>query len=132
MSENTIKSELSRGRQKIRKSFKQASIIILILCLLVTTSVIAISIISYIKSLFDVNSVGAKNDGVLMAIENLDWYQQVEMSYIDLGNGYKIKAEYLLIDEMNLYLVFDFQSEEDISKFNNISISDLKLQMKMV
>lgn len=127
MSENTIKSELSRGRQKIRQSFKQVSIIILILCLFITTSVIAISIISYIKSLFDVNSVGAKNDGVLMAIENLDWYQQVDMQYIDLGNGNKIKLEYLLMDEMNLYLVFDFQSEENISKFNNMSLYDLKI-----
>lgn len=127
MSENTIKSELSRGRQKIRKSFRQASLIIIILCLLVTTSVIAISIISYIKSLFDVNSVGVKNDGVLMAIENLDWYQQIDMSYFDLGNGYKIKIEYILLDEMNLYIVFDFESEKDISKFNNISLSDLKI-----
>ena len=127
MSENTIKSELSRGRKKIRSSFKQVSIIIVILCLLVTTSVIAISIISYIKSLFDLNSVGAKNDGVLIAIENLDWYQQVDMSYIDLGNGYKIKFDYLLIDEMNLYLVLDFESENDISKFKNISLNDLKI-----
>lgn len=127
MSENTIKSELSRGRQKIRQSFKQVSIIILILCLFITTSVIAISIINYIKSLFDVNSVGAKNDGVLMAIENLDWYQQVEIQYIDLGNGNKIKLDYLLMDEMNLYLVFDFQSEENIGKFNNISLYDLKI-----
>lgn len=127
MSENTIKSELSRGRQKIRNSFKQVSIIIVILCLLVTTSVIAISIISYIKSLFDLNSVGAKNDGVLMAIENLDWYQQVDMSYIDLGNGAKIKFDYLLMDEMNLYLVLDFEAENDISKFDNISLNDLKI-----
>ncbi len=127
MSENTIKSELSRGRQKIRNSFKQVSIIIVILCLLVTTSVIAISIISYIKSLFDLNSVGAKNDGVLMAIENLDWYQQVDMSYIDLGNGAKIKFDYLLMDEMNLYLVLNFEAENDISKFDNISLNDLKI-----
>lgn len=127
MSENTIKSELNRGRNKIRESFKHVSIIILILCLFITTSVIAISIISYIKSLFNVNSVGANNDGVLMAIENLDWYQQVDMKYIDLGNGYKIRLDYLLMDEMNLYLVFDFQSEENISKFNNISLYDLKI-----
>lgn len=62
-----------------------------------------------------------------MAIENLDWYQQVDMQYIDLGNGNKIKLDYLLMDEMNLYLVFDFQSEENIGKFNNISLYDLKI-----
>lgn len=127
INENTIKSELSRGRQKIKKSFKQVSIIVLILCLFITTSVIAISIISYIKNLFEINSIGAENDGVLMAIENLDWYQQVNMQYIDLRDGYKIRLDYLLMDEMNLYLVFDFQSEENIGKFNNISLYDLNI-----
>lgn len=125
MSESTIKSELSRGRQKIRKSFKSASIIILILCLFITTSVIAI--ISYLRSLFDISSVGAQNDGVLMAVENLDWYQELDIPYIDLGNGSKINFEYILMDEMNLYLVFDFESDQDISKYNNISLSDLRI-----
>lgn len=127
INQNTIKSELSRGRNKIKKSFKNVSIIILILCLFITTSVIAISIIGYIKDLFETNSIGAKNDGLLMAIENLDWYQQIDMQYIDLGNGYKIKFDYLSLDEMNLYLVLEFESETDISKFNNISLNDLKI-----
>lgn len=127
VSENTIKSSLSRGKQKIKEKFKQTSIILLILCLFVTTSVIAISIINYIKSLFETNSVGVENYGTLMAIEDLDWYQQVDMSYIDLGKGYKIKLEYILMDEMNLYLVFDFESAEDISRYRNISLTDLKI-----
>lgn len=127
MSENTIKSELSRGRQKIKSSFKKASIVVIILCLFVTTSVIAISLINYLRSLFEITSVGAKNDGVLTAIEHLDWYQELDMPYIDLSDGYKIRFEYILMDEMNLYLVVDFESENDISKFNNISLPDIKI-----
>lgn len=127
INENTIKTSLSRGKLKIKKAYKPATIFMFILCLIIATSVIAVSIISYIKSLFEVNSVGIENDGVLTAIEHLDWFQEANMDYIDLGDGNKIKVEYLLMDEMNLYLVFDFTSEKDISKFSDISFPDLKI-----
>lgn len=127
MNENTIKTILSRGRNKIRKAYKPATIFMLILFVLVTTSVIAVSIISYIQSLFELNSVGIDNDGVVKAIEHRNWFQDVNMDYIDMGNGYKIKAEYLLMDEMNLYIVFDITSEKDISKFTDVVFDDLNV-----
>lgn len=127
ISETNIKSDLYRGRQKIKKSYKSATIFLFILCIFIATSVIAACVISYIKSLFEVGSVGINNDGILMAIENLDWYQETNMDYIDLGDGNKIKVEYLLMDEMNLYLIFDFESEKDISKYSDISLLDLKI-----
>ena len=127
ISESTVKANLRRGRQKLKETFKHIPLFIIILFVFITTTVIAVSIISYIKSLFETNSVGANNDGILMAIENMDWYQEVNMDYIELGDGYKIKVEYLLMDEMNLYLIFDLQSEEDISKYDNFSIWDLKI-----
>lgn len=65
--------------------------------------------------------------GILEAIENLEWFQDVNMDYIDLGDGYKIKVDYLLMDEMNLYLIFDFASENDISDFKDITLPTLKI-----
>ena len=127
INENTVKTNLSRGKIKIKKTYRPATIFMFILCLLVATSVIAVSIISYIKSLFELNSVGVDNDGVLMAIENMHWFQEVEMEYIDLGDGYKIKLEYLLMDEMNLYMVVNFESEKDISKYTDLMFPDLKV-----
>lgn len=127
MNENTIKTTLNRGKLKIKKSYKPATIFMFILCLLVATSVIAVSIISYIKSLFELNSIGANNSGVLMAIEHLDWFKQTDMDYINLDDSYKVKLDYLLVDEMNLYLVFDITSEEDISKFTDVSFPDLRI-----
>lgn len=127
INENTIKTTLNRGRLKIKKSYKPATIFMFILFLLVTTSVIAVSIISYIKSLFELNSIGADNAGILMAIENLDWFQESDMDYIDLNDGYKIRLEYLSMDEMNLYLVFDISSEKDISKYTDVLFPDLKI-----
>lgn len=127
VNENTVKTNLSRGKLKIKKHYKPASIFMFILCIILATSVIAVSIIGYIKSLFETKSVGKVNDGVLMAIENMDWYQKVDMDYIDLGDGYKLKIEYILLDEMNLYMVYDIESEKDISKFTDVSITDLQI-----
>lgn len=127
INENTIKTALNRGKLKIKKSYKPATIFMFILCVLVATSVIAVSIISYIKGLFELNSIGADNSGVLMAIENSNWFQETNMDYIDLDNTYKVKLDYLLMDEMNLYLVFDITAEEDISKFTDVLLPDLKI-----
>ena len=126
MNENTVKSIIRRGKKKLSKSLKPITILF-ILCAFLVTSVIAGCVINYIKDLFNTHSIGKNNDGVLMAIENLDWFQDIDMDYIDLGDGYKIKAEYLVMDEMNLYMIFDFTSEKYISQFNEMSIPDLKI-----
>lgn len=49
------------------------------------------------------------------------------MDYIDLGDGYKISADYLLMDEMNLYMVLNITSEKDVSKITDVSFTDLKI-----
>lgn len=127
MNENTIKTHLRRSNEKIRRRFTRQTLFILVLCLVVLGSVAAITFINYIKGLFETGSVGVNNDGVLMAIENMDWYQQVDMDYIDLGNGNKLKVDYISLDEMSLYMVMDFESEEDISKYDRIYFEDLKI-----
>lgn len=125
--EGTVRSILSRGKRKLRKTIKPYAIMGIILCVFVLTSVVAMSFMGYLKSLFETESSGFANDGVLMAIENMDWYQKVDMDYIDLGNGCKIKADYVLLDEMTFYVVLDFTSEEDISKYNDICFSGLEI-----
>ncbi|MCI8519242.1 MAG: RNA polymerase sigma factor, partial [Clostridia bacterium] len=84
INENTVKTHLSRGKQKLSRSIKPVTIMI-ILCAFLVTSVIAACIISYVKELFDINSAGRHNEGVLEAIEHLEWFQDVDMDYIDLG-----------------------------------------------
>ena len=98
-----------------------------ILCFLIVGVVSAITFISYLKRAVSTEDVGVNNDGVLMAIENLDWYQQIDMDYKDLGDGYKIKMEHLSMDEMCLYMIFDLQSEKDIHKLTDVSLSDLRI-----
>ena len=64
---------------------------------------------------------------MLAAIENKEWFQEINMDYIELDEKNKIKINYLLLDEMSLYFVVDFYSEEDISKYNDVFFTDLKI-----
>ena len=125
--ENSIKSILRRGKAKLHEKLKPATLVF-IFCIIIASTVLATCLINYIKDLFSINSIGANNDGVLMAIENLDWYQEIDMEYINLGNGYKLKIDYILMDEMNLYLIFNLISENDISEFNGFTLIDLSIQ----
>ena len=127
MSHSNVRSHLRRGILKLRERHTPATLFIFVLCMFIATSVLAISIVSYIKDLFNLSDVGVNNDGVLMAIENLDWYQQVDMNYKDLGDGYRIKMEHLSMDEMCLYMIFDLESDKDISKYTDVSLPDLKV-----
>jgi len=122
--ESAIKSVLCRGRQKLSTKIKKP-MLVFILCMLVAGIVIGACM--YISSLFDTNSVGKNNDGMLYAVDNLDWYQRIDMDYIEVDKDSKIKLSYISMDEMSLYMIFDFHSEKDISQFNNITFSDLKI-----
>lgn len=128
INENTLKTILKRGKQNLeKKGIKRFTILVWIFCIFIATSVIAISIISYVMGLFETNSIGVDNAGIIEAIENNSWFQEVDMDYINLGNGYKIRVEYLLMDEMNLYIVYDLQSENDISEYEDMFMPDLKI-----
>ena len=122
--ESAIKSVLCRGRQKLSTKIKKP-MLVFILCMLVVGAVIGACM--YISSLFETSSVGINNDGMLYAVDNLDWYQRIDMDYIEVDKDSKIKLSYISMDEMSLYMIFDFHSEKDISKFNNITFSDLKI-----
>lgn len=122
---NTIKSKISRGHKKIKDTYKKVLMTILILCLVTTGVVFGKDIIKYLKNIFDLSTVDQSNLGVLSAIENKEWIQNIEMEYIDLAPGYKIRIDYLLIDDINMYMVFDLLCEEEHSEYNRMSIPDL-------
>lgn len=125
MNTNTIKSKISRGHKKIKDTYKKVLMTILILCLVTTGVVLGRDIIKYLKSIFDLSSIGRNNDGVLSAIETKEWIQNTEMEYIELSPGYKIRIDYLLMDDINMYMVFDLLCEEEQSEYNRMSILDL-------
>lgn len=124
---NTIKSKLKRGRKKIEIKYKKGIITVIILFILMTGVVYGKDIISYIINIFDLSVIGENNKGILERIENEAWYQEVDMDYIELNEGYKIKIKYLTMDEMKMYIVFELESEEQLEKYDRLSVLDLKI-----
>ncbi len=128
MNPNTVKSRIDRGKKKIKSKYEKTIITVIILCILTTGVVLGISsLINYLKSIFDLSSIGQNNDGILMAIEEKEWYENIEMDYINLNENYRIKIDYMILDDINLYLIFNLESSENIQQYNRISILDLEI-----
>lgn len=125
INENTIKSRLKSTRDKIKNRYKSIIASILIVFVVMTGVVFGQDIINYLKDLFNLNNVGIDNSNILNAIENKDWVQNVDMDYIELNENYKIKIDYLLMDDFSLYIIFDFVSNIDLGKNMRFSIEDL-------
>ena len=125
---NTIKTKMHRGKKKISETYKKMVLFVLIIGLFVTGVTFGRDIINYLKNIFDLSSLGQNNDGILNAIEYKNWVQNADMKYIDLENGYYLRVNYLIVDEVNIYVVFDLKSDNDISSFDRISITDLRLR----
>lgn len=103
---NTVKSKVYRIRLKL----KELAIIVLVLCIITTTTVFADDIIDFIISLFTTS-----RQAIDTAVEN-DYVQNVDMDFVydkDIG----IKVDYILIDDTNLDVsyVFDCKSDTNIT-----------------
>ncbi len=97
------------------------------LFLLTTGVVFANDIKDFISELFNLNSINIKNNSIVSSIKNKDYIQNVEMDYITLNDDYKIKIDYLLIDDLNIYLIFNLYSSNDITSNYSFSILDLSI-----
>lgn len=125
INENTIKSRLKSSRDKIKNRYRTIIASIVIVFIVMTGVVFGQDIINYLKDLFNLNDIGVDNSNILNAIEDKDWVQNVDMDYIDLNENYKIKIDYMLMDDFNLYIVFDFVSNVELGKNMRFSIEDL-------
>ena len=88
--ENVVKSILHRGKEKLKRRMSKATIMIFILSLLITNSVMAVSLISYIHELFDISNIENENNGVLTMIENFNTYDEFK----EYAEKYNIIIEY--------------------------------------
>lgn len=125
---NTIKTKLRRGRKKVNSTYKKIIMTIVILGIITTGITFGKDIINYLKHIFDLSSTGQNNDGILMAIEEKEWVQNIEMDYIELDKGYKIRIDYLLLDDINMYMIYDLKSDEDLNEYDRMSIIDLTIK----
>ena len=109
-------------------SFILSKVAIFILCISVigTGVTFASNISNFFKNLFGLNNVGINNASVVSAIEN-NYVQNVDMDYIKVNDDYSIKIDYLMMDDINLYTVFNMYSENGFDTNYRISILDLKI-----
>ncbi len=126
--ENTIKTKIYRGKRKIYEKYKKFVLFVLIIGILMTGVTFGKDIISYLKNIFSLSSLGQNNEGVLNAIENKQWIQNVDMDLINLDNEYGINVKYIIVDEINIYILFELENKQGNNiEFDRISITDLKL-----
>ena len=124
-----IDEALYKKKHKKHSSFKLSKIAaILILCFTMTTGLIfAKDIINFFNEIFNLKSTNIDNSGIVDAIVNKNYIQNVDMDYIPIDDNYSIKVDYLMLDDLNLYLVFNLHSNKKIDEDYRISIPDLVL-----
>ena len=128
INKNTIKTKLRRGRDRANSTYKKIIMTVVILAIITTGITFGKDIINYLKDIFNLSSIGQNNDGILMAIEEKEWIQNIEMDYIELDKGYKIRIDYLLVDDINMYMIYDLKSDEDLNEYDRMSIIDLTIK----
>ena len=116
-------------KKKKHSSFNISKIAaIVLLCFTMTTGLIfAKDIINFFSEIFDLKSTNIDNSSIVDAIANKNYIQNVDMDYIPIDDNYSIKVDYLMLDDINLYLVFNLHSNKKIDKNYRISIPDLVL-----
>lgn len=119
-----IKYKKKRNYSMIRK----VAIILISLSILTTGLVFANDIVDFFRNLFSLNSINIDNDSVVDSIENRNYIQNVNSDYVEINSDYKIKVDYLMLDDINLYLVFNLYANNNIDQEYRFSITDLTIK----
>ena len=110
--------------------YKRTFKVVAIFCtffIVTATMIFGKDIVSLWKNIFGLEDININNQSVVEAIIDKDYIQNIEMDYIKLNNNYKIKVDYLMLDDINLYIVFNLINENNENKNIDyrISIEDL-------
>lgn len=120
------KAKSTKNIHNFRFILSKVAIFILCISVIGTGGTFASNISNFFKNLFGLNNVGINNASVVSAIEN-NYVQNVDMDYIKVNDDYSIKIDYLMMDDINLYTVFNIYSENGFDTNYRISILDLKI-----
>lgn len=122
--ENLI-DNIKYTKHKTHFGIGKVAIILVALSTLTTGIVFAKDIVSFFKDIFGLSSINIDNEGVIEAIDSKDYIQNVDNEYVAINPDYSIKIDYLLMDDINLYLVFNLYSNNEINSEYRLSIPDL-------
>lgn len=124
--EKSTKTKSTKNMHKFRFILSKVAIFILSISVIGTGVAFASDISDFFNNLFGLNDVGINNASVVSAIEN-NYVQNVDMDYIKINDEYSIKIDYLMMDDINLYTVFNMYSDNGFDTNYRISILDLKI-----
>lgn len=111
-----------------RMALRTTQVAILVVCLLCTTHFVnATSFWEYLSDVLNLNTINVNNGGIEQALENGD-LQNLYTDY-KMQNGIGVKTSYVLMNELNLYLVFDIETDFDLYEagIENVSFKDLRI-----
>lgn len=114
-------------KEKLSRSFLKVSqlAVVLFSCLCVTYFVHATSIVDYLAGFFNLSDININNSGIEQALEKGE-LQNVYMDYIR-AEGVGVKVSYVLMNDLNLYLVFDIETDFSLKErdVNNVNFQNL-------
>ena len=114
-------------KEKLSRSFLKVSqlAVVLFSCLCVTYFVHATSIVDYLAGFFNLSDININNSGIEQALEKGE-LQNVYMDYIR-AEGVGVKVAYVLMNDLNLYLVFDIETDFSLKErdVNNVNFQRL-------
>lgn len=114
-------------KEKLSRSFLKVSqlAVVLFSCLCVTYFVHATSIVDYLAGFFNLSNININNSGIEQALEKGE-LQNVYMDYIR-AEGVGVKVSYVLMNDLNLYLVFDIETDFSLKErdVNNVNFQRL-------
>ncbi len=131
VSDETIHTIDHTVLQKKHSVFHQMSKIaaVVVLCFSFTTGIIfSKDITTFFGDLFSLKSVNIDNSEIFDNLSKQQYIQNVDMDYIPLNENYSIKVDYLMLDDMNLYLVFNLKSTDKMRQNERISIPNLVIK----
>ena len=131
VSDETIHTIDHTTLQKKHSVFHQVSKIaaVVVLCFSLTTGIIfSKDITTFFGDLFSLKSVNIDNSEIFDNLSKQQYIQNVDMDYMPLNENYSIKIDYLMLDDMNLYLVFNLKSTDKMRQNERISIPDLVIK----
>lgn len=116
-------------KEKLSRSFLKVSqlAVVLFSCLCVTYFVYATSIVDYLAGFFNLSDININNSGIEQALEKGE-LQNVYMDYIR-AEGVGVKVSYVLMNDLNLYLVFDIETDFSLKErdVNNVYFHNLMI-----
>ena len=133
MNEEEVKKIIEKSKKKIaisqfkkEESMKPKKNILkmvasFVLCVGITMGVVYASV--QLESLFRIN--GMNDKGIQTALAN-EYVQNIEMDYIEKENV-KFKVDYLMMDDINFDLVFNFITKDEVDNYEGIALVGLSI-----